>query len=122
EQRGIVIDLRHYFAEHLINLLVKLLERRSVLSSEGGIVRGTLRIGQPPHHVRVQIKARKIEEEKSVVKLWELNIEGAPMFGEHGTRLFEILFIIEHTGGERLRVFGNALRVEFADLFRQIAR
>src|ERR1700732_5581403 len=44
------------------------------------------------------------------------------MFGEHRARLFQILFIVEHAGGERLRVFGNALRVEFAYLFRQVAR
>jgi hypothetical protein len=121
EQRRIAVDLRQHLAEHLIDLLVKFFERCSVLSGERGVVRGTLRIGQPPHHVRVQIEARKIKEEQALVKFWELGIERPPMFGEHGVRLFQIFFIVEHARGERLRVFGNALGVEFADLFRQVA-
>ena len=121
QQSRILIDLRHHLAEHLIDLLVKFLQRRPVLSRGRGVISRMLRIGQSPQHVPIQIEAREIKEEQAVVKLWELHIERAPMFGEHGVRLFQILFIVEHPGRERLRVFGNALSVEFADLFRQIA-
>src|SRR5260370_29097850 len=80
-----------------------------------------LRMVQPPHHVRVQIEAREIKEEQALVKFRELDVERAPMFGEHGARLFQILLIVEHTGGERLRIFGNSFGVEFADLFPPVA-
>ena len=120
EQSRVVVDLRHHFAEHLIDLLVKLLQCRPVLSGKRGVVRRMLRIGETPHHVRVQIEAGKIEEEQAIVKFRELDIERAPVFGKHGVGLLQIFFVVEHAVGERLGVFGDALRVKFADLFRQI--
>ena len=83
QQRRIVVDLRHDLAEHLINLLVKLLQRRPVLSGERGVIRRTLRIGQTPHHVRIQIKAGEIKEKQTIVKLRKFSIERAPMLCQH---------------------------------------
>src|ERR1700724_1529869 len=49
-------------------------------------------------------------------------MERTPTVGEDAGRLCQKLSIVEHSLGQRLRVFGNALRVEFADLFCQVAR
>src|SRR5208283_564559 len=72
--------------------------------------------------MRIQIEAREIKEEQPIVKFWKLNIECASMFSEHSVRLFQEFFVVQYTGGQCLGIFGNALRVEFADLFRQVAR
>src|ERR1700721_228034 len=56
------------------------------------------------------------------MKFRELNIKRPPMFGEHRVRLFQKLFVVKHACAQRLRVFSDPLRVEFANLFRQVLR
>ena len=72
--------------------------------------------------MRVQIEARKIEEEQSLLKFRELRIERAAVFGQHRPRLFEILLVVENAVREGLGIFRNALRMVLANFFRQIAR
>ena len=120
EQRSVAINLRQNLAQHLVNLFVKFLERGSILRGRRCIVRRMLRIGQPPHHVPVEIEAGEVKEEETVVKFRELRIERAPVFGEHGVRLLQKFLVVEHAAIQRLRIFGDPLRVVFTNLLSPV--
>jgi hypothetical protein len=80
-----------------------------------------LRIDQAPKHVRIQIETGEIKEEQAGMEFREFGIKNPAMFGQHRARLLQIFFVVENSGGARLGVFGNALGVELAYLFRQFA-
>ena len=88
-----------------------------------GLVRGVAGIHRRPHHVRELVGVAEVVEEKARRALCEL-VEDAAVLGDHlvtgKARLLEELVHLEHALGERLGVFGHALRVEAAALFGQL--
>ena len=119
---GVIVQRAADFAQHLIDLLIKLGQRRTVLGGQRSVVFRMLRIDQPPEHVRIQIEAGKIKEEQAGVEFGKLGVENLAMFRQHCARLLQIFLVVEHAGGEGLGVFGNALGVELAYFFRELAR
>src|SRR5207248_10209478 len=94
QQSRVLIQLGQNLAEHLVHLLVELLENGTILRGKSCVVCGMLGVNQPPQHVRVQIAAGEVKEEDTFLKFGELQIEDAAMFGQHRSRLLEKFVVI----------------------------
>src|SRR5438067_4606128 len=119
QQSRVLIQLGQNLAEHLVHLLVELLENGTILRGKSCVVCGMLGVNQPPQHVRVQIEAGEVKEEDTFLKFGELQIEDAAMFGQHRSLLLEKFLVIQHAIGQSLRVLRNSLCVELSGFFRK---
>ena len=71
--------------------------------------------------MRVEVEARKIEKENSLLELGKLSVEDAAMLGQDRARLLQIFVIVEHAIGESFRIFGDALAVKLSGFVGQKA-
>ena len=116
-----IVHALHYFAQDLVDLLIKLGQRRTIVGRKRGVVFRMLRIYQPPQHVRIKIEAGKIKEEHAGTEFGKLGVENLAMFRQHGSRLLQIFLIVENPGRQGFGIFGNTLGVELAHFFRELA-
>src|SRR5438874_5523865 len=114
QQSCVLIQLGKNLAEHLVHLLVELLENGTILRGQGCVVCRMLGVNQPPQHVRVEVETGEIKEEDTFLKFGKLQIKNAAMLGQHSSGLLEKFLVIQHAVGESLGVLCNSLRVELS--------
>src|SRR5437667_3315864 len=114
QQSCVLIQLGKNLAEHLVHLLVELLEDGTILRGKGCVVCLVLGVNQPPQHGRVEVETGEIKEEDTFLKFGKLQIKNAAKLGQQGTRLHDKFLVIYHAFGETLGVLCNSLRVELS--------